>query len=158
MKNIKKVAMIILAVVLALDLYAPAVGAKTKYFTKKEIQKEIKEELKIINSGDYGSEDRWILNLDYQALKLVPSIKDNENFANPGDCGYIYVEWKNMVEDLDADWFKGIKWSSSNTKIATINQKGKVKFKKLGKVTITAKSITSGKTSKLKVTVEKPYY
>lgn len=48
---------------------------------------------------------------------------------------------------------KKVKWSSSNKKIATVNKKGKVKARKAGKVTITAK--VSGKKYKCKVTVKK---
>lgn len=35
---------------------------------------------------------------------------------------------------------KKVKWISSNKKIATVSKRGKVKGKKAGKVTITAKS------------------
>lgn len=47
---------------------------------------------------------------------------------------------------------KNIKWSSSNKAIATVNSKGVVTGKKLGKVTITAKC--NGKKYKCKVTVK----
>ena len=49
---------------------------------------------------------------------------------------------------------KKITWSSSNTKIATVNSKGKVISKKAGKVTITAKA--NGMKAKCKVTIKKP--
>ena len=48
---------------------------------------------------------------------------------------------------------KKVKWSSSNKKIATVSKKGKVKGKKAGKVTITAKA--GKKKYKCKVTVKK---
>lgn len=49
---------------------------------------------------------------------------------------------------------KTVKYKSSNTKIATVNSKGKITPKKKGKVTITAKT-PNGKTAKLKVTIKK---
>lgn len=49
---------------------------------------------------------------------------------------------------------KKVKWSSSNTKIAKVNSKGKVTAKKKGTVTITAK--VSGKKYKCKITIEDP--
>lgn len=49
---------------------------------------------------------------------------------------------------------KKVKWSSSNKKVATVNSNGKVKAKKKGKVTITAK--VSGKKYKCKIKVEDP--
>lgn len=48
---------------------------------------------------------------------------------------------------------KKVKWTTSNKKIATVNKKGKVKGKKAGKVTITAK--VGKKKYKCKVTVKK---
>ena len=48
---------------------------------------------------------------------------------------------------------KKVKWSSSNKRIATVSSKGKVKGKKAGKVTITAK--IGKKKYKCKVTVKK---
>lgn len=48
---------------------------------------------------------------------------------------------------------KKIKWSSSNRKVATVTSKGKVKGKKAGKVTITAK--VGKKKYKCKVTVKR---
>lgn len=48
---------------------------------------------------------------------------------------------------------KKIKWSSSNRKVATVTSKGKVKGKKAGKVTITAK--VGKKKYKCKITVKK---
>lgn len=47
---------------------------------------------------------------------------------------------------------KKVKWSSSNKKVATVNQKGKVTAKKKGKATITAK--VAGKKYKCIVTVK----
>lgn len=49
---------------------------------------------------------------------------------------------------------KKIKWSTSNKKVATVSKKGKVKGKKAGKATITAK--VGEKKYKCKVTVKKP--
>ena len=48
---------------------------------------------------------------------------------------------------------KKVKWSTSNKKIAAVNQKGKITAKKPGTATITAK--VNGKTLKCKVTVKK---
>ena len=48
---------------------------------------------------------------------------------------------------------KKVKWSSSNKKVATVNSKGKVKAKKKGTATITAK--VGGKKYKCKITVKK---
>ena len=53
---------------------------------------------------------------------------------------------------------KGIKWSSSNTKIAAVDKNGKVTVKKAGKVTITVKAAATsqyqaaGKTITITVT------
>ncbi|MDR1833688.1 MAG: Ig-like domain-containing protein [Propionibacteriaceae bacterium] len=49
--------------------------------------------------------------------------------------------------------YKKLKWKSSNTKIATVNSKGKVTAKKKGKATITA-TTTTGKKLTCKVTVK----
>lgn len=46
-------------------------------------------------------------------------------------------------------------WSTSNSKIATVNKKGVVKAKKLGTVTITAKSKISGKKDSTKISITK---
>ena len=49
---------------------------------------------------------------------------------------------------------KNVKWTSSNTKIATVNAAGKITAKRYGKVTITATSQDgTGVTAKCKVTV-----
>lgn len=48
---------------------------------------------------------------------------------------------------------KKVKWSSSKKKVASVNKKGKVTAKKVGKATITAK--VAGKKLKCKVTVKK---
>lgn len=48
---------------------------------------------------------------------------------------------------------KKIKWSSSNKKVATVTKKGKVKGKKVGKATITAK--VGKKKYKCKINVKK---
>ena len=48
---------------------------------------------------------------------------------------------------------KKVKWTSSNKKVATVNSKGKVKAKKKGTATITAK--VGGKKYKCKITVKK---
>lgn len=47
---------------------------------------------------------------------------------------------------------KKVKWSSSNKKVCTVSKKGKVKAKKVGKATITAK--VNGKKLKCKIVVE----
>lgn len=47
---------------------------------------------------------------------------------------------------------KSLTWTSSNTKVATVNKSGKVTAKGLGKCTITAK-LDNGKTSKCTITV-----
>ena len=47
---------------------------------------------------------------------------------------------------------KKVKWSSSNKKVATVSSKGKVKGKKAGKATITAK--VGNKKLKCKITVK----
>lgn len=47
---------------------------------------------------------------------------------------------------------KRVKWSSSNKKIATVNKKGRVKGKRVGKITITAK--TKNKVYKFPVTIK----
>lgn len=47
-----------------------------------------------------------------------------------------------------------MKWSTSNKKIATVDSKGKVKIKKAGKATITAKT-SNGKTAKVTLNASK---
>ena len=49
---------------------------------------------------------------------------------------------------------KKITWTSSNTKVATVNSKGKITAKGKGKATITV-SAANGKSAKIKVTVKK---
>ena len=49
----------------------------------------------------------------------------------------------------------GIKWTSSNKKIATVDKYGNVKFKKAGKVTITATATRGKKKARVRFTVSK---
>jgi arabinogalactan endo-1,4-beta-galactosidase len=58
-----------------------------------------------------------------------------------------------MTPDLDCKEFKGVKWKSSNPKVLKVTSSGKVTALKKGKATITATSISSGKSSKVKITV-----
>ena len=51
---------------------------------------------------------------------------------------------------------KSVKWTSSNTKVATVDANGNVKAVSAGSATITAKS-NNGKTATCKVTVKNPY-
>ena len=57
-----------------------------------------------------------------------------------------------VVEKLDTD--KVVKWTSSNKKVVTVNQKGKLTAKKVGKATITV-TMKSGAKATCKVTVQK---
>ncbi len=50
---------------------------------------------------------------------------------------------------------KKVKWSSSDKEIATVDNKGMVKAKRAGTVTITARAKSGGKKAKCKVTVKK---
>lgn len=51
-------------------------------------------------------------------------------------------------------YYGGIKYSSSNTKVATVSANGQIAAKKTGTATITVKS-SNGKTAKIKITVKK---
>lgn len=52
--------------------------------------------------------------------------------------------------------YRKVTWSSSNTKIATVNSKGKVIAKKAGNVTITATVKSANKKATCKITVKNP--
>ena len=51
--------------------------------------------------------------------------------------------------------YKDVKWMSSNKNIATVSEKGVVKAKKAGVVTIRAKEPFTRKTSKIKLKIYK---
>lgn len=82
------------------------------------------------------------------------------NLSNVTEAASIRLDY-NLVTVTEETSFKlnilgtskKVKWSSSNKKVATVNQKGKVTAKKKGKCTITAK--VKGKKYKCKVTVIK---
>lgn len=52
--------------------------------------------------------------------------------------------------------YKTVAWSSSNEKVATVDENGKIKAVSGGSAVITAKSTDGGKTASCKVTVKKP--
>lgn len=68
-----------------------------------------------------------------------------------------YTVYLNAKESLnpDGNYYNRIKWKSSNPSVATVSQKGVVTGKKIGKVTITARTSLSKKTSRVTVSVKK---
>jgi hypothetical protein len=154
-KSTKTIAtMLILALVVV--CMAPMVSAKTTYVTKKELIKDRKEAIAALNKWGTaaGTENIYIRDLCTQALKLVPDITQScDDVVEVGASGKITPNWKNMTPDLDCKEFKGVKWKSSNPKVLKVTSSGKVTALKKGKATITATSISSGKSSKVKITV-----
>ena len=71
--------------------------------------------------------------------QLVTKIIFNKNNKYDVDCGKS-ITLKASVEPSDAS-IKTIKWKSSNTKVLTVNKKGKVTAKGLGSAVITASAI-----------------
>ena len=71
--------------------------------------------------------------------QLVTKIIFNKNNKYDVDCGKS-ITLKASVEPSDAS-IKTLKWKSSNTKVLTVNQKGKVTAKGLGSAVITASAI-----------------
>ena len=74
-----------------------------------------------------------------RVIKLVSKIIFNKNNKYDVDYGKS-ITLKASVEPSDAS-IKTIKWKSSNTKVLTVNQKGKVTAKGLGSAVITASAI-----------------
>lgn len=81
--------------------------------------------------------------IDSQAKKKTPKLNKKNLTLMVGKSAKLKV--KNTK--------KKVKWTSSKKSVASVSKKGKVKAKKAGKTTITAK--VAGKKLKCKVTVKK---
>lgn len=84
--------------------------------------------------------------------------KEKVVFDNVDDRKLSMFAGESYRVEIDRDELKKstkITWSSSNEEIASINQKGKIKAKKTGKVKITAKTEKTGVKASFRLTVKK---
>lgn len=82
-----------------------------------------------------------------KAKVILPSQKT----VFSGKTEKIPREWKN-----GGNYYNKLVWKSSNQKVVTVDQNGKITAKSRGQATITAKTSISGKISKCAVTVQQP--
>ncbi len=90
--------------------------------------------------------------INVTVIKIIPitSVKLNKSTARVFTDGTVVLS--STIAPTNTTIDKTITWSSSNTKIATVDGNGKVEGKKAGIVNITAKT-SNGKTATCKVTV-----
>ena len=97
-------------------------------------------------SGSYGSGD--------VSVKATFPSSSSSSSSSSGKVSAVYVPMKvgsTMQLSADKSGSGTVKWSSSNTSVATVNSSGKVTAKKKGTVTITAKIGSSKASVKIKV-------
>lgn len=107
------------------------------------IVKGLKEgKTKVIVSTPYGIEKKITVKVKTVPVRSISINKSNVTKA----LNESSVKLKANITPNDAT-DKSVKWSSSDDSIATVDKNGKVSFKKIGKVTITAKSSNDKKST-----------
>ena len=142
-----------------------ATNKKLKWTTSNAKVATVNQSGKITAKGR-GNATIKVMALDgsnkYATVKVtvkqpVTSVKLNRNSAIlkvKGKAKHKTVTLKATVNPKNAN-VKSVKWTTSKSKIATVNSKGKVTAKKAGKVTITATcKDAKGKKAKFTVTVK----
>lgn len=120
-------------------------------------------ESRVVSIDDFGnvtakSKGNYVLRGTLRNGKEV-SCKLNISTPAPYINYYAYTLCRGETAKLEICYEnRKIKWSSSNKKIATVTASGKVKAKKIGKCTITAKVGKKKYTCKIKVTYRNPNF
>ena len=129
-------------------------NGKKHYFSKNTqyTTGELKKELGVANNSPVFSLDlhaNWVKPIDYNEQKPVKKVTIDRT-SHTLEEGESY-QLKVSVEPNDA-YNKSVSWSSSDSKIVSVNGTGVIKGIKKGTATITVKS-KDGKTANCKVTV-----
>ncbi len=94
-------------------------------------------------------------------LKKLKNTKNNSFLVYPSDVKILKGATFNI--ELQGNWkeknafYQGLSFSSNKKSIASVSKSGVVKAKKYGKATVTAKAKVSGKKTKVRFNVSKPY-
>ena len=138
-----------------LTIYDQKLNTITKFSNIKKVKKDI-----TLKKGTYVF---GIYNCTYgkgtYSLKLTDNGSSNVKISFASSVNYLKVSDSitlNLIKQPKNGNVKNIVFSSSNKNIATVNSKGKVKAKALGKTTITAK-LGKNQTAKCDVIVNQGY-